>query len=126
AEKASLIWDEIYDRDWTTTEIRYQNKTDEDQQGPARYVSELALHTITEKKLSALPLRQKGVYLITGGLGGLGLIFAEYLARNFQAKLVLIGRSALNARQEEKLNQLRSYGAEVLTLQADVSKLEDM
>ncbi|GAA1691497.1 hypothetical protein GCM10009745_41050 [Kribbella yunnanensis] len=39
-------------------------------------------------------LRRGGVYLITGGLGGIGLEIAEYLAREFQAKLVLVGRSA--------------------------------
>src|SRR5262249_33870396 len=77
-------------------------------------------------QLPPLPLRQNGVYLITGGMGGLGLIFAEYLAKNLQSKLVLVSRSAPKARQEEKLRQLKSYGAEVLSLQADVSKLEDV
>ncbi|WP_240358077.1 type I polyketide synthase, partial [Myxococcus vastator] len=32
-------------------------------------------------------------WLITGGLGGLGLVFAEHLARTRQARLVLLGRS---------------------------------
>ena len=36
---------------------------------------------------------QGGVYLITGGLGNIGLEFAEALAERVQAKLVLIGRS---------------------------------
>jgi acyl transferase domain-containing protein/NADPH:quinone reductase-like Zn-dependent oxidoreductase/thioesterase domain-containing protein/NAD(P)-dependent dehydrogenase (short-subunit alcohol dehydrogenase family)/acyl carrier protein len=48
----------------------------------------------------AVPLRRGGVYLITGGLGGLGLVFAEYLARTVQAKLVLVGRSALPPRSQ--------------------------
>jgi 3-oxoacyl-(acyl-carrier-protein) synthase/NAD(P)-dependent dehydrogenase (short-subunit alcohol dehydrogenase family)/acyl carrier protein len=38
-------------------------------------------------------LRKKGVYLITGGLGGVGRIIAEYLARSFQARLVLVSRA---------------------------------
>lgn len=45
-------------------------------------------------------LRENGVYLITGGLGGIGLILAEYLARTWKAKLVLIGRSGLPPREE--------------------------
>src|SRR5262249_28745796 len=53
-------------------------------------------------------------------------IFAEYLARNYQAKLVLVGRSALSIKQEAKLNHLKSCGAEVMYISADVSKLEDM
>ncbi|MBJ7418195.1 MAG: KR domain-containing protein, partial [Niveispirillum sp.] len=39
-------------------------------------------------------LRRHGVYLITGGLGGVGLNLALYLAQSVQARLVLIGRSA--------------------------------
>jgi acyl transferase domain-containing protein len=42
-------------------------------------------------------LRQRGMYVITGGLGGIGLILAEYLARTVQARLVLVGRNAPHA-----------------------------
>src|SRR5258708_28531151 len=45
-------------------------------------------------------LRADGTYLITGGLGGMGLEFAEYLARAVQARLVLIGRSPFPAERE--------------------------
>src|SRR5262245_43183686 len=126
AEKADLIWDEIYDNDWTTEEIRYRCRLDEDMQRYARYVRELAPYTSAEKGASAAPLRQNGVYLITGGLGGLGFIFGEYLARIFQARLVLVGRSAPDAKHEERIGRLTRHGAEVLYLQADVSELEDM
>ena len=126
AEKAGLIWDEVYDTDWTTQEIRYRCRLDEDEQGPARYVGELAPYAPMENDPWALPVRQNGVYLITGGLGGLGFIFGEYLARNFQARLVLVGRSALRAKHEERISRLTRHGAEVLYLQADVSELEDM
>jgi polyketide synthase PksN len=71
---------------------------------------------------SALPLRQGGVYLITGGAGGLGLIFAEFLARQCQAKLVLSGRSPLSSERSDDLQRLRDLGAEVEYLQADVSE----
>lgn len=45
-----------------------------------------------------LPFRERGTYLITGGLGGMGFVFAEYLAQTVQAKLVLTGRTALPER----------------------------
>lgn len=41
-----------------------------------------------------------GVYLITGGLGGVGMAVAQYLAKNYQAKLALLSRSALPDRSE--------------------------
>jgi polyketide synthase PksL len=126
AEKADLIWDEVYDDDWMTKEIRYRCRFDEDKQRHARYIRELAPYTPTEKDTLALPLRRNGVYLITGGLGGLGFIFGEYLARNFQARLVLVGRSAPGAKHEERIGRLTCCGAEVLYLQAEVSELEDI
>lgn len=41
------------------------------------------------------PFRSGGVYLITGGFGGLGLAIASYLAEHYGARLALLGRSPL-------------------------------
>ncbi len=69
-------------------------------------------------------LRQQGVYLITGGTGGIGQVIAEYLARTVRAKLVLVSRTgALPAAQMQALEQL---GAEVAVLSADVTDLAAM
>ncbi|MBV9495102.1 MAG: SDR family NAD(P)-dependent oxidoreductase, partial [Acidobacteria bacterium] len=103
----AVLHDEIRDTDWSAQEIRYRNGE--------RFVRVLEPRPSVAQK--PLPLKQDGVYVITGGFGGLGLIFAEHLAKNYRAKLVLVGRSAAKA---ERL------GADVLALQADVSKLEDM
>jgi len=46
------------------------------------------------------PLRTGGTYLITGGLGGIGLSLAEHLAGTVQANLVLVARSGLPPRQQ--------------------------
>ena len=115
-EKVGLIWDEIYDEDWTTKEIRYRGHTGVEKRGPARYISELVQTAVAENELSALPLKQGGVTLITGGLGSLGLVFGEYLATHFHSRLVLVGRSVPNTNQEEKLRQLKDHGAELLYL----------
>jgi acyl transferase domain-containing protein/tryptophanase/acyl carrier protein len=71
-------------------------------------------------------LRDKGVYLITGGAGGLGLLFAEFLAKQCQARLVLSGRSALSGERRAKVEQLKKLGAEVVYLSADVSHYEEV
>jgi len=70
-------------------------------------------------------LRDKGVYLISGGAGGLGSIFAEYLARRMQARLVLSGRSALSPETEALLRRLESLGAEAMYVSADVGNRSD-
>src|SRR5262249_50069197 len=48
-----------------------------------------------------LPLRFRhdATYLITGGLGGLGLCMAEWMIRHGARRLVLLGRSGLPARR---------------------------
>jgi polyketide synthase PksN len=123
---AGLIWNELHDQDWTEHEIRYRRHGEGNRQEHARYISGLVSNPPVGRKLSTLPLKQQGVYVITGGLGGLGFIFAEYLARNFEAKLVLVGRSGPKPGHEERLSRLRDCGGEVLVLKADVSQLEDM
>ena len=45
-------------------------------------------------------LRDGAVYLITGGLGGIGLVTARDLAERHAARLVLVGRSGLPPREE--------------------------
>ncbi|MFF7725379.1 SDR family NAD(P)-dependent oxidoreductase [Streptomyces sp. NPDC008001] len=59
-----------------------------------------------------VPWRDGGVYLLTGGAGGLGALFAEDIARRVQAPvLVLCGRSPAGPAQEELLASLRASGA---------------
>ncbi|WP_437505500.1 type I polyketide synthase [Sorangium sp. So ce1099] len=66
-------------------------------------------------------LRDRGVYLITGGLGGVGLWLADHLARTVRARLVLTGRSSATDAQRRRLEALEQAGAEVLVLRADVT-----
>lgn len=99
-------------------DIRYQ-----DQQRWIKHLSEL--NEVFEQKNVTL-LKENGVYLITGGAGGLGLIFAKYLAKHFKAKLILTGRSELNAEQTAKIQLLNKIGAEVIYQKADVSKPDEV
>jgi len=57
-------------------------------------------------------LREGGVYLITGGLGGMGLAVAGYLARTVRgARLALVGRSPLPPREQWR-EWLETHGEE--------------
>ena len=49
------------------------------------------------------------MYLITGGLGGIGLVLAEHFARRARARLVLVGRRDADAAQ---LDPLELHAAE--------------
>ncbi|NEQ29720.1 MAG: SDR family oxidoreductase [Leptolyngbya sp. SIO4C5] len=89
-------------------------------------------------------LRENGVYIITGGLGKLGLILAQHIAQTAAAKLVLISRSGLPERSHwqqwlethsapdltshriQQIQRLEQLGAEVLTISADVADIAQM
>ncbi|KEO76200.1 MULTISPECIES: type I polyketide synthase [Paenibacillus] len=95
-------------------EIRYQQQK--------RFVRYMSL--INELGTSSISLREKGTYMITGGLGGLGSIFAGYLASKYKARLVIAGRSPLTSEHEQKIKQWERCGASVLYVQADISLRE--
>ncbi|WP_160174864.1 SDR family NAD(P)-dependent oxidoreductase [Azospirillum argentinense] len=67
------------------------------------------------------PLRRGGVYLISGGLGGLGLIVARHLAGRYGARLGLLGRSPLDAAREAELEGVRALGGEAVYYAVDVA-----
>jgi acyl transferase domain-containing protein/acyl carrier protein len=89
-------------------------------------------------------LKQNGVYLITGGLGRIGLTLARYLAVKCQARLVLTTRSPfpdksdwpaylergeLSAEEKRKLAELlevEKAGGQAFVMQANVASEEDM
>ncbi len=89
-------------------------------------------------------LREKGVYLITGGMGGMGLSLAGDMARRAQARLILVGRSPFPEPDRwdrwlkehpgddpvsgkiRRFRAMEEAGAEVMTASADVSDLTQM
>jgi phthiocerol/phenolphthiocerol synthesis type-I polyketide synthase C len=70
---------------------------------------------------SAASLRQDGTYLITGGLGGIGLQVAEYLAARGASSVALLGRSKPSVEAETAVTALRQKGTTVTIFQADVT-----
>ncbi|WP_329213072.1 SDR family NAD(P)-dependent oxidoreductase [Streptomyces sp. NBC_01485] len=71
-------------------------------------------------------LRAHGVYLISGGAGGLGLLLAEHLARTRGARLMLSGRSTLPAALRERMRGWESHGAQAHYLSADLTEPADV
>ena len=71
-------------------------------------------------------LRPDGSYLVTGGLGGLGLEVAKWLVSNGAKHLVLTGRSAPKPHAEEVMEELRGLGATVTVARGDVGVRDDV
>ena len=63
---------------------------------------------------------ENGTYLITGGMGGLGILFATHMSEQYKANIILTGRRSLDE-VSEKLEELRQNGMKVIYVSADVS-----
>lgn len=71
---------------------------------------------------AAPPVRPDGSYLITGGLGGLGLVVAEWLADQGARHLVLLGRRGITTDEARRVvGELTDRGVEVRVEKCDVS-----
>ena len=74
--------------------------------------------------------REGSVYVITGGLGGIGITVAEDLARRARARLVLLSRSGLtgdrSGRAIAAVKRMEDAGADVMVLAADVTSVADL
>lgn len=66
-------------------------------------------------------VRSDATYLVTGGLGALGLLIAERLVAEGARHLVLVGRRPPSATAREAIARIEEAGAQVLALEADVS-----
>ena len=73
-----------------------------------------------------LLFRSDSTYLITGGLGALGLQVAQWMVRLGARYLVLTGRHEASSAASDVISQLEQVKAQVLVIKADVSRQEDV
>jgi acyl transferase domain-containing protein/aryl carrier-like protein len=134
---------------WTVEQILAEIETDQKDcivayRGYDRLVQTFEPTPMPDSQGLEHKLREQGVYLITGGLGGIGLTLAQYLAKTVRAKLVLVNRSGLPDRENweqwlaahdphdrtslriEAVQSLEETGAEVLVVAADVADQTQM
>jgi acyl transferase domain-containing protein/acyl carrier protein len=69
---------------------------------------------------SRLAVSGEGSYLITGGIGALGLQIAKWLVSRGARNLLLVSRRPPGAAAAEKLRALKTAGANIVMAQADV------
>lgn len=105
-----------------------------------RWVKGFEQYHILASRAHQCALRPHGVYLITGGLGGMGLTFAQYLSSLCPTRVVLLNRSPFPPRSEwdlwdargkeengkiaetiQRLKRIEELGSKVMILSVDVS-----
>lgn len=93
---------------------------------------------LLEPQKDNFAFKHGGTYIIVGGLGGIGTVITKFLAKEYKARLVIIGRSPLPPQEQwsqliensvdtalttrlRHLIQLKAQGAQVLTFSADIA-----
>ena len=71
-------------------------------------------------------LRSNGVYLVFGGAGNVGFKVGKYLADQYQATVVIIGRSALTPELQQKVDALTQLGGRGQYVSADMANAENL
>ena len=112
--------------------------------GKHRWIRHYEPVRLQSREESIFPLKSDGVYLITGGLGGIGLTIAEYLAEKVSPRLILTGRASIPDREQwpqsvkthnpsddiikkiRRVMDIEKCGAEILAVSADVTNLQQM
>lgn len=116
SEEISLLLSEIADA---------QGEDHLTYRGGQRYVARLVRKQLpsTSESCSISP---DSTYLITGGLGALGLKVAEWLVGQGARQLVLTGRRQPTAEAQTAIAHLEKMGATILAAQADVTQEQDL
>jgi acyl transferase domain-containing protein len=91
-----------------------------------RWVQTYEPVVLNKSDRSRSPFRKGGVYLITGGLGDIGITISEYLAARYRARLVLVGRSSLSPEKRRAIERLEALGGGVLYVSANVAERDGM
>jgi acyl transferase domain-containing protein len=91
----------------------------------AKHIGKIAVTKTTPNSIQTspkkIPWRDDATYLITGGLGGLGLEIARWMVREGARNILLMGRRGPNSEAVAALDKLVRDGARITIEQCDVS-----
>ncbi len=96
----------------------------------ARHIGKIAIQM--DRDVRVLPANDRplffarATYLITGGLGGVALTVAEWMAENGAGQIVLLSRRAPSLESAEAIRRIEQAGATVITVRADVTSEADL
>ncbi|WP_392476632.1 SDR family NAD(P)-dependent oxidoreductase [Nostoc sp. C110] len=90
-----------------------------------RLVARLVRRQTTTQPQPEIAIVPEGSYLISGGLGALGLQLAQWLADKGAKHLVLTGRRQPSETAQQTITQIEQAGVEVSVLLGDISVKQD-
>ena len=120
-DKAENILDSIiaeFADDYDAIQVSYKNNT--------RYTNTLVEQSLSDINNKKIKFKENGVYVIVGGTKGIGRIFAEHLAKQYKAKIILVGRSEFRDSQRKLVKDLQAHNSEVEYIQANASNKQEI
>ncbi|MCZ6673522.1 MAG: SDR family NAD(P)-dependent oxidoreductase, partial [Verrucomicrobia bacterium] len=117
----------------TDLEVAYRNGL--------RYIPRLEKIDPRQNKEPGLPFKNRGMYLMSGGLGGIGTEVGRYLLQHYNARLLIVGRTSLPEKEtwehhvgqpgvvSERIKaylELEKLGGEILYEKADICDLAQL
>lgn len=90
----------------------------------ARHIGKVVIKHRPVSQVGPRSFDSSSSYLITGGLSGLGLLVARWMAEQGARNLVLIGRSEPSASALETIQEMEKLGVEVAVARGDVADRE--
>ncbi|MEQ8690657.1 MAG: alpha/beta fold hydrolase, partial [Pseudomonadales bacterium] len=112
--------------------------------GDVRHVRRMVKRAPLQNTRGLPLIRKGGVFLLTGGFGGIATAISDWLVQTYEAKIVLLSRTPLPKEQDWdrwlgehpptdsisksilRMRELRSAGVDVLQVTADVTVAEQM
>ncbi len=91
-----------------------------------KVVVEMARNVTAVSRNDRVTFKPKASYLITGGLGGVGLAAAKWMVSNGARHLILVSRRDANSEIESQMREIESLGAQVVHAQVDISNGSDV
>jgi len=93
----------------------------------AKHIGKIVISQPSNRRPAPGPaIREKGCYLITGGLSGLGLLIAQWLAGQGAGHLILMGRRPPEEESRATLGRLEQQGTRISIIQGDISHMPDL
>jgi len=93
--------------------------------GQRRYVARLVRQNADSVKRQ-LNFAKDATYIITGGLGALGIHATRFLASKNAREIILLGRHTPTVDVQKTLQQIEETGTRVIFLQCDVTQASDV
>ncbi|MBZ0257106.1 SDR family NAD(P)-dependent oxidoreductase, partial [bacterium] len=79
------------------------------------------IESLPQTTIDKATVHSGGAYLITGGLGGVGLALARRLAQKGAGALALVSRNAPDSKKRKTIQEIEALGARVFVYSIDVS-----